>query len=798
MQERTNSPEEARASDRERRENSNTELPHPPGTCDEVSHEFGGTGIEPLDATTHDALLDAAPDAIIVIDTSGVIVLANAQSERLFGWPREELVGQSVEALVPEGLRPGHPEHRARDVANPHPPPTGTAMDLSARRKNGTEFPAEISLSAIETRRGVLTVASVRDATDRRRAEAKFRGLLEAAPDAIVGVGIDGRIALVNGQAERLFGFTRDEMIGQLVEMLVPNRVRGAHPNHREAYFARPVTRPMGAGMELAGRRKDGTEFPAEISLSAIETEEGLLVSAAIRDGTDRKQAAIISSSNDAIISQTLDGTITTWNPAAAHMYGYEASAVLGRHIELIIPPEHLDRVRVAMSRAALGDRTPEYETVRLHADGTPLDVAITVSPIFDSAGIVTGLSTIARDITERKRAADEHRALEERLSQSQRLESLGQLAGGIAHDFNNLLAVILNYSSFVAAEVGDNEAVRADVDQIRIAAERAAGLTRQLLIFGRGETIQPEILDLNTVVRDVQTLLARTIGEHVELIVETTPDLPAVRADRGQLEQILVNLAVNSRDAMPDGGILTIETTTVEIDRETSRLRPDLEPGQYVTLSVSDSGSGMSREVIAHAFEPFFTTKPRGEGTGLGLATVYGIVTEAGGSVVLYSEGELGTTVRVYLPAVDQPARPTRKPQTAVFARGGGETILVVEDEKAMREVALRILRSNGFKVLAAANAQEALSVLEEQGCDLLLTDVIMPQMSGRELVERVHERRPGLPVLYMSGYSQGVLGRQRALDDGVALIQKPFSAHDLLEKVRSVLAAHASGRAR
>ena len=668
----------------------------------------------------------------------------------------------------------------------------GTVMDLAGRRQDGTEFPAEISLSAIETGQGMLIAAAVRDATDRRHAEAKFRGLLEAAPDAIVGVGIDGRIALVNGQAERLFGYSRDEMIGQLVEMLVPSGVRNAHSKHRGAYFASPVTRPMGAGMELAGRRKDGSEFPAEISLSAIETEEGLLVSAAIRDGTDRKQAAIVSSSNDAIISQTLDGTITTWNPGATHMYGYEPGAVLGRSIELVIPPEHLALVRAAMARAARGERTSEFETIRVRADGIRVDVAITVSPIFDSAGTVTGLSTISRDITERKQAAEERRVLEDRLSQSQRLESLGLLAGGIAHDFNNLLAVIVNYASFIADEIADNESASADLEQIRIAAERAADLTRQLLIFGRGETIQPEILDLNTVVRDVQTLLSRTIGEHVELVVETRPDLSTVRADRGQLEQVLVNLAVNARDAMPNGGTLTIETDVVDIDEDNTRLRRELQPGRYLTLSVSDTGVGMSPEVIARAFEPFFTTKQRGEGSGLGLATVYGIVAEAGGTVILYSEGGLGTTVRVLLPAVDEPASPTRQRPTTTVAQGGGETILVVEDENAMREVAVRILRGNGFKVLAAANAQEALSILDDRGCDLLLTDVIMPNMSGRELVELVHERTPGLPVLYMSGYSQGVLGRQRVLDDGVALIQKPFNARDLLEKVRSVLAAH------
>ena len=328
------------------------------------------TRIESFDAVTHDALLDAAPDAIIVVDTSGAIVLVNAQAERVFGWSRHELVGRAVETLVPEGARAGHPEHRAGYVIDPHPRPMGAGVELAARRKDGTEFPAEISLSAIDTKQGMLVAAAVRDVTERRRAEAKFRGLLEAAPDAIVGVGADGRIALVNGQTERLFGYGRDELIGQPVEILVPDAAKGGHPTHRAAYFSRPVTRPMGAGVELAARRKDGSEFPAEISLSSIETEDGVLVSAAIRDGTVRKQAAIISSSNDAIISQTLDGTVTSWNPARCACTTTSRVDVIGRSVELLMLPEYLDRERSAMARAALGERTPEYETVRVRADG--------------------------------------------------------------------------------------------------------------------------------------------------------------------------------------------------------------------------------------------------------------------------------------------------------------------------------------------------------------------------------------------------------------------------------------------
>lgn len=623
-----------------------------------------------------------------------------------------------------------------------------------------------------------------------------FRGLLEAAPDAIVGVDADGRIALVNAQVEALFGYSREELIGQPVEILVPEAAREIHPGHREGYFSHPVTRPMGAGMELAGRRRDGSEFPAEISLSAIETEEGLLVSAAIRDGTDRKQAAIIASSADAILSKDLHRTITSWNPAAERLFGHRATEVLGRGVDILIPAELLDEERDLLARVAAGQAVAEYETVRVSADGSQIPVAITMSPIRDPGGTIVGVSTIARDLTERKRAEAERQALEQRLNQSQRLESLGQLAGGIAHDFNNLLAVILNYATFVAEEVGDNVTARDDVEAIRAAAERAARLTQQLLIFGRRETVQPEVLDLNTVVADIEHLLSRTIGEHVEQDVRSGSDPCVVRVDRGQLEQVIVNLAVNARDAMPDGGVLTIETASVTLDDEYARGHPDIRPGRYVQLSVSDTGVGMDDQVIAHAFEPFFTTKVKGEGSGLGLATVYGIVTEAGGNVTLYSTPGLGTTVRVHLPAVDAPVAAPEPGADRPRPIGRGQSILVVEDEEAMRKVTARILRRNGYEVLEAAGADDGLRIAATKDFDLLLTDVVMPQVSGPDLAQEVLRLKPGVRVLFMSGYSQGVLGPRRGLTDELALIQKPFNEQSLVDRVSQLLDGSSSRR--
>jgi len=404
------------------------------------------------------------------------------------------------------------------------------------------------------------------------------------------------------------------------------------------------------------------------------------------------------------------------------------------------------------------------------------------------------------------RRDAREARERKERLqAQAQRLESLGQLAGGVAHDFNNLLAVILNYVSFVSEEVvaaaGPDpaphlESATADLAQIKKAAERAAGLTHQLLVFARRDVIRPQVLDLDTVIATVEEMLRRTIGEHVELVTSLAGDLWPILADPGQLEQVLVNLAVNARDAMPAGGTLTIGTGNVTVDADTIAGGSRARKGRNVRLQVSDTGTGMPADVAQHVFEPFFTTKPDGGGTGLGLATVYGILTQADGDIRIYSEPGHGTTFTITLPVTAEAA--IRVAEPVPYQRAPkGETVLIVEDEEALREVTRRIFTRNGYKVITAANGPEALRIAGGHPGEihLLVTDVVMPHMLGKEVAEKMRLIKPQIEVIFMSGYARPVLASQGRLDPGVALVEKPFSEADLLAMAGQVLNGHFQG---
>jgi PAS domain S-box-containing protein len=467
-------------------------------------------------------------------------------------------------------------------------------------------------------------------------------------------------------------------------------------------------------------------------------------------------------------------------NEAAIRRYGYSREEFLSQTVDAIVAPDQLPFLSSMKDSPDLHLSGPRTHRSK---DGGLIEVLLNSSRIeYDGhhAQLV-----VVDDLTAQRK-------LEGQLQQSQRLDTVGQLAGGIAHDFNNLLAVILNYADFVAEALPEGD-LRRDVEEIQHAAVRAADLTRQLLIFARRELTNPQVLDLNLVIGGVEKLLRRTIGEDVELVLKLAKDLPCVRADPGQMEQVFLNLTLNARDAMHGGGQLVVETTAIDLDSGYYAGSPDLVAGRYVRLSVSDTGNGMSKEVAARAFEPFFTTKPAGRGTGLGLATVYGIVIQAGGNIDIYSEPGTGTRVSIQLPAVDEPATPTVRSDAAALRTGDGRTVLLVEDESAVLQAAVRILGGHGYTVHATSAPSDAIAVLSDPAAqvDVLVTDMVMPGVSGVELARRAQELRPGLPVLYMSGYSPELAAHRGTLPAGSNIMRKPFTRRDLLKAIGDTLDA-------
>ncbi|OLC04426.1 MAG: hypothetical protein AUH46_04245 [Gemmatimonadetes bacterium 13_1_40CM_70_15] len=468
-------------------------------------------------------------------------------------------------------------------------------------------------------------------------------------------------------------------------------------------------------------------------------------------------------------------------NEAAVARYGWTREEFLRMTLPDIRPPSEIPRLEAALAAQDRGAATVS-DTKHRKKDGSLIDVEV-LSDWIEFEGRRARL-VLAKDVTERLR-------LEEQLRQSQKMEAIGQLAGGIAHDFNNLLTAILGFCGLLERQVGANAQMRGDVAEIRHAAGRAAELTRKLLAFGRRQMLAPRVLDLNGLVADLDKMLRRVIGEHIELVTQLDPELAPVKADLGQLEQVILNLVVNARDAMPQGGRVTIQTANTDLDLAYADTHAPVVPGRYVLLAVSDTGTGMHPEAKAHLFEPFFTTKEVGKGTGLGLATVYGIVKQSGGYIWVYSESGSGTSVKIYLPRSDQPVQPVPRPPVLAGLPTGTETVLVVEDAEAIRSLARKVLTAQGYTVLEAGDGVEALQIAERHTgmLHLVLTDVVMPGMSGRELAQRLAPLRPQLKLLYMSGYTGDAVVHRGVLEDGLPFLAKPFTPEDLASKVRDVL---------
>ena len=545
--------------------------------------------------------------------------------------------------------------------------------------------------------------------------------------------------------------------------------------------------------MEIVNSRRNDPNVAA-LLFKVCEITERKQAQASLLERTNMLRT-LTEASPLAIVVADLDGRVQMWNPAAERVFGWTVGETIGGPIPFLLDDNAVDH-RHLHERVLQGEAFTALEAQRRRKDGAIINVSIWTAPLRDSSGRISGVMEVIGDITERKQ-------LEAQLRQVQKMEGIGRLAGGVAHDFNNLLTAILGYTDMLARQLPaagsqapsgatalDWQRIHDGVQEIRRAAERAATLTQGLLAFSRSQVLQPTIIDVNAAVTAMEALLRRLIGENIDLATFLDPSLARVKADVSQLEQVMMNLVVNAKDAMPNGGKLTIETANVELDDTYAQSRVAVIPGSYVRLAVSDNGCGMDGDTKLRVFEPFFTTKERGKGTGLGLSTVYGIVKQSGGYIWVYSEAGHGTTFKVYLPTVraplpDRPEMPPPEP-----APRGRETVLLVEDEEIVRTLVRQVLTWHGYHVIEARTGEEALKIIERgDPFDLLLTDVIMPGMSAIELVKIVESKRPHLKVIYMSGYTDHAIVRNGLLAGNVPFLQKPFAPDRLAHKIREVL---------
>jgi hypothetical protein len=750
-------------------------------------------------------LLQVVPDATIVTDRSGRIVFVNGTAERLFAYGPGELVGQAITILLPERVRGIHPSHVESYFSEPRLRNLGERDDLVGRRKDGSEFAVDIKLSPYQTPDGVVAIASIRDITKQRAAAAALRrseeflrlsqkvgriGSWESCPDTmrvrwseevyeILGVrpgDFDGRHDTVvhmvhpDDRARVLAHSRNDAPEGrqQAIEYRIVRRVDGAERTVR----AESMVLPDPAGrLRVVGTIQDITEQQdAATALREAQTLSGQLV-----------DQSLIG------ISIVQDGRLVFVNSTLAEFSGYTREEMLARPDALeTVPEEDRATIKEAMQQRFEDPSAQVRYTTRVRRkDGQLIHLEVHGGQVQYRGR--PALIAAALNVTDRIR-------LEEQMIQVQKMELVGRLAGGIAHDFNNVLTVVTGHCEALKRRLGTDGVHHSHVTAIQRAADRAAALTRQLLSFGRRQLAEPKFVDLNQIVTTLRQLLPRLIGEHIETVVSLAQDLRPIRVDPGQLEQVILNLVMNARDAMPDGGTLRIVTGQVELDEAAAGRLAGLHPGAQVTLTVEDTGQGMDESTRSQLFEPFFTTKEVGRGVGLGLSTVHGIIAQSGGAITVDTELGRGSAFTIYFPPVEGDLDPTAAEEETAPAPRGSETLLVVEDETPVRELVEQTLGELGYTVLSASSGQDALGILSgyEGPIDLLVTDVVMPRMSGDELAQQIAERFPAVRVLFVSGYADEVLGRHGTLDADIDLLRKPFSAVDLARKIRLILDSH------
>jgi two-component system, cell cycle sensor histidine kinase and response regulator CckA len=748
-------------------------------------------------------IFDNVGDAMAIHEPGKKFVEVNKVLCERLGYSRDELLSMDVAAINAPEFRDLVPDKVAEILRN------GTAVIESVHiARDGTRIPVEVMARTIMFHGKPAVLSVHRDVSERKRAEeatreqARFlQQLVDAIPIPILAKGRDSRVQLANQAFARLAGMEAEDAVGKISAEL------GMYRPDMQAAMDEAVLRtgeiqvyegPVSVRGEAdrqviltrAPLRADDGTVTGLVSVS-MDLTDRYATEQALRQSEERFRT-LFEHASDAIFMADLDGRFFEVNRMAADSLGYTREELLGMSAADITPSG-----RVVRMISDLRERgSVAFETQHKHRDGTLIPVELSTT-LIDLGGHQAILG-IARDISQRKRAEADRASLEDQLRQAQKMEGIGQLAGGIAHDFNNLLTAIRGYATLALAEAGPDTEIRADLEQIEQAADRAAGLTRQLLAFARRTVLQPELVDLRAVVRNVEPMLTRLLGEDVTLVTFTPPSKGLVLADPSQIEQVIVNLAINARDAMPDGGRLTIETADVELDEGFVRQFPAATVGPNAMLAVTDTGTGMDEATMAHLYEPFFTTKGPGKGTGLGLATVYGIVRQSGGTVQATSAPGQGSTFKVYLPRVGSGKRPDGVlPAAPASVRAGGQTatILVVEDDNGVRGFVTRVLQHAGYRVISASGGPQAFELAREQAIGLLLTDVVMPSMSGRDVALVLSESHPGLRVLYVSGHAEHAIVKHGVLEPDINFLAKPFTAESLLAAVDAVLREPSAG---
>ncbi|HEX7572356.1 MAG TPA: PAS domain S-box protein, partial [Bacteroidota bacterium] len=749
-------------------------------------------------------LFENANDIIYTHDLAGNITSINKGAEKAIGYTLDEALKRNILSV----LAPEHVDVVRQMMSRKGAEGSQTQYELEIVSKDGRRVLIEVSTQIIYRGGKPVGVQGIaRDITERKRTEEDsrrtnelFRSAFEEAPGGMCLVSPEGRFLRVNNAFCRML--ERPES-----ELLALSFLDVTHPEDRSA--SREWVGKILAGEEVPKTLekryllKSGHVLWGIVGSFLLRSEDGapLFFITHIQDITERKRAeealresetryrSIFNYGTDGIVIIDPEAaTLIDFNQQACTQLGYTREEFGCLKISDIDLLEGTEEVKAHIQKV-INTGYDEFETLHRTKHGEQRNMHVKAQDI--SIGGKSVHHCIWRDITDRKRAETEKEKLQAQLQQAMKMEAVGRLAGGVAHDFNNLLTVITGYSELLLQKIGKESPMHGEVEEIKKAGDRAASLTQQLLAFSRKQIIEPKVLHLDSLVAEMHKMLTRLIGEDIALQATTGKSLGSVKVDPGQFQQILMNLVVNARDAMPDGGKIVIETANVDLDEGYCAIHPYVKPGRFVMLSVSDTGKGMSEEVKVHIFEPFFTTKEMGKGTGLGLATTYGVVKQAGGSIEVYSEVGKGTSFKIYLPRVEGEAAKPREFDLTMELPAGSGTVLLVEDEVMVRNLGVQILEHSGYRVMQAGNGDEAIAMAMGYGerIDLLLTDVVMPGMGGSELANRLTRIHPETRVLFISGYTDNAIVHQGILDEGVSFIGKPYSPSALAKKVREVL---------